>query len=74
MARITPEQVETLHYLINQATNLASELTDALATFGDVAEEEPPEVTMTVRVRTTKALQVRDALVLLLDSLTDDPD
>lgn len=71
MPRITPEQVGTLHYLINQAANLASEVTDALATFGDVGEEDP-EATMTVLVRTTKALQVRDALASILSSITDD--
>ena len=69
MPRITPEQVETFHQLINQATNAASAISDALAIYGDF--EEDPEPEMAVRVRTTKALQVRDGLVALLDSLTN---
>lgn len=72
MARTTPEQVETLHYLINQATNAATAIAEALATFGDV-DEEDPEPEMTLRVKTTKALQVRDSLIALLNSLNDDP-
>lgn len=72
MLRTTPEQVETFHYLINQATNLTSAIADALADYGDLDEVEPhPE--MAIRVRTTKALQVRDALVAILDLLTDEP-
>lgn len=72
MLRTTPEQVETLHYLINQATNLTSAIAEALAEHGDLDEEEP-DPQMAIRVRTTKALQVRDALVSILDSLNDEP-
>ena len=72
MARITPEQVETLHYLLNQASNAATAIADALATFGDL-DDEDPEPEMALRVKTTKALQVRDSLFSLLASLSDDP-
>lgn len=72
MPRITPEQVETLHYLLNQASNAATAIADALATFGDL-DDEDPESEMTLRVKTTKALQVRDSLIALLNSLNDDP-
>lgn len=71
MPRITQEQVQTLHHVITEATNAASAIAEALAFYGDF--EEDPEPEMEVRVRTTKALIVRDGLVELLDSLNDDP-
>jgi hypothetical protein len=71
MPRTTPEQVETLHQLINEATNAASAIAEVLACYGDF--EEDPEPEMAVRVRSTKALLVRDGLVALLDSLNNDP-
>ena len=71
MPRITPEQVETFHHLINEATNAASAISEALAFYGDF--EEDPEPEMAVRVRSTKALIVRDSLVPLLNSLHHDP-
>lgn len=72
MARITPEQVQTLHHLINEACNAATDIAQTLPTFGNVPEDDP-EAEMLVRVRSTKALIVRDALVELLESLNDDP-
>lgn len=71
MPHVTPEQVGTLHHLINEATNAASAISEALAIYGDF--EQDPEPEMAVRVRTTKALHVRDGLVALLASLNDDP-
>jgi len=72
MPHVSPEQVQTLHHLINEATNAATGIAETLPTFGDV-DEEDPDADMMVRVNTTKALRIRDALVSILDSLLDDP-
>ena len=72
MPRTTPEQVDTLHHLINEACNAATDIAQTLPIFGDV-EEDDLDAEIAVRVRTTKALHVRDCLVALLASLTDDP-
>ena len=72
MPPVSPEQVQTLHLLINEAANAATGIAETLPTFGDV-DEEDPDAEMMVRVNTTKALRIRDALVSILDSLLDDP-
>ena len=72
MPRITPEQVQTLHHLLGEAANAATYLAESLHAYSDV-DPYDPEVDMAFRVRTTKALQVRDGLVALLDLLNDDP-
>jgi len=72
MPPVSPEQVQILHHLINEATNAATGIAETLPTFGDV-DEEDPDAEMMVRVNTTKALRIRDALVSILDSLLDDP-
>lgn len=73
MPHVSPEQVQTLHQLINEAANAATGIAETLPTFGNVDEEEDPDTEMMVRVNTTKALRIRDALVSILDSLLDDP-
>lgn len=73
MPHVSPEQVQTLHHLINEAANAATDIAETLPTFGNVDEEEDPDTEMMVRVNTTKALRIRDALVSILDSLLDDP-
>lgn len=72
MPHVSPEQVQTLHHLINEAANAATGIAEALATLGNV-DEQDPQSEMMVRVNTTKALRIRDALVSILDSLIDDP-
>lgn len=72
MPHVSPEQVQTLHQLINEAANAATGIAETLPTFGNV-DEEDPDTEMMVRVNTTKALRIRDALVSILDSLLDDP-
>ena len=72
MPRITPEQVETLHQLINEACNAATDIAERLPSYGSV-DPDDLEADMLVRVRSTRALLIRDALVELLDSLNDDP-
>lgn len=72
MPHVSPEQVQTLHHLINEAANAATGIAETLPTFGNV-DEEDPDAEMMVRVNTTKALRIRDALVSILDSLLDDP-
>lgn len=72
MPHVSPDQVQTLHQLINEAANAATGIAETLPTFGNV-DEEDPDTEMMVRVNTTKALRIRDALVSILDSLLDDP-
>lgn len=72
MPPVSPEQVQTLHLLINEAVNTATGIAEALHAFGEV-DERDPEAEMTIRVRSTKALAVRDALTSLLNSFVDDP-
>lgn len=72
MPHVSHEQVQTLHHLINEASNAATGIAEALAHMGDV-DHKDPESEMMVRVNTTKALRIRDSLVLILDSLLDDP-
>lgn len=72
MPHVSPEQVQTLHHLINEAANAATGIAGTLHTFGNV-DQEDPDTAMLVRVNTTKALRIRDTLVSILDSLTDDP-
>lgn len=72
MPHVSPEQVQTLHQLINEAANAATGIAETLPTFGNV-DEEDPDTEMMVRVNTTKALRIRDALVSILDSLINDP-
>jgi hypothetical protein len=72
MPHVSPEQVQTLHHLINEAANAATGIAEALATLGSV-DGEDPQSEMMVRVNTTKALRIRDSLVHILDSLLDDP-
>lgn len=72
MPHVSPEQVQTLHHLINEAANAATGIAETLSAFGNV-DEEDPDTEMMVRVNTTKALRIRDALVSILDSLINDP-
>jgi hypothetical protein len=72
MPHVSPEQVQTLHHLINEAANAATGIAEALATLGNV-DGQDPQSEMMVRVNTTKALRIRDSLVSILDSLLDDP-
>jgi len=73
MPPISPEQVQTLHHLINEAANAATGIAETLPTFGDVNQDDP-DAEILVRVNTTKALRIRDALSSILDSLrSNDP-
>lgn len=72
MASATPEQIEALHHLLNEGSNTATAIAESLSLLGDIYEEDP-EQEMLVRVHTTKALRIRDALQLILDFVTDDP-
>lgn len=72
MPHVSPEQVQTLHHLLNEATNAATGIAEALAPLGSV-DGQDPESEMMVRVNTTKALRIRDSLVSILDSLLNDP-
>lgn len=72
MPHVNPEQVQTLHELINEAANAATGIAENLASFGDF-DEADPELEMTFRVNTTKALWIRDELVSILNSLLNDP-
>lgn len=72
MPHVSPEQVQTLHHLINEAANAATGIAETLPTFGEVNEEDP-EAEMLLRANTTKALRIRDSLLSILASLNDDP-
>lgn len=72
MPHVSPEQVQTLHHLINEAANAATGIAETLPTFGEVNEEDP-EAEMLMRANTTKALRIRDSLLSILASLNDDP-
>ena len=72
MPHVSPEQVQTLHHLINEAANAATGIAETLPTFGEVNEEDP-EAEMLLRANTTKALRIRDSLLSILVSLNDDP-
>lgn len=72
MPPVSPEQVQTLHHLINEAANAATDIAATLPLLGD-ADEEQPDADMRIRVGTTKALQLRDALISILNSINDDP-
>lgn len=71
MASATSEQLEALHHLINEASNTATAIAESLSLLGDL-DKEAPEQEMLVRVHTTKALRIRDALQLILDFVNDD--
>ena len=72
MPHVSPEQVQTLHHLINEAANAATGIAETLPTFGEVNEEDP-EAEMLMRANTTKALRIRDSLLSILASLNDEP-
>jgi thioredoxin-like negative regulator of GroEL len=62
---------ETLQVLTVEAANLAADLAQALHELSDV-EESLDDSEMLVRIRTTKALWVRDKLVSIFTMLADD--